>query len=226
MDERWAQYWVNRYRWALAGRGDIDEGDLLQAAMIGMWEAEKAYKPELGSFPTYSAFWIRREIRLALGMKNGEFPLSEVHLDEPLAADSEETRLDMLADDALPDIDERLLQEERRQTIRDAVDRLQNPQWRDCVKKLYFDGKTAKQVAEEMNYPTTRRVKTNWENARRWLRRDETLKALRSLRHNYHIRVGVARFNTTHTSAVEESVLRFEHERGRLKSFLRSKLPE
>lgn len=222
MDERWAQYWVNKYRWALEKRGDIDEDDLLQAAMIGIWEAEKTYKPELGKFSSYSAFWIRHEIRRALGVKHGKLPLPEVHLDEPLTADSEETRLDMLADDALPDIDERLLQEERRQAIRDAVDRLQNPQWRDVVKKLYFEAKPVKQVAEEMNFPTHERAYKAWENARRWLRRDKTLKALRSLTHDYHIKVGLSRFNSTHTSAVEESVLRFERERGRLKSFLRS----
>lgn len=225
MEERWAQYWVNRYRWALEMRADVDEDDLLQAAMIGMWEAQKTYKPELGKFSSYSAFWIRHEIRRALGMNKGKLPPIEIRLDEPVTAEAEETRLDMLADDTLPDIDERLLMDERRQAIRDAVDRLSNPQWRDVVKKLYFEAKPVKQVAEEMNFPTYERAYKTWENARRWLRRDKILKELRGVRHDYHIKVGLSRFNTTHTSAVEESVLRFEYDRGRLKGLLRSNTP-
>lgn len=96
MDERWAWYWVNKYRWALEARGDVDQDDLLQAARIGIWEAERTYKPEAGEWSTYSAFWIRREIRRALGVKSGKLPPPEIHLDEPLTEDAEETRLDMM----------------------------------------------------------------------------------------------------------------------------------
>ena len=88
------------------------------------------------------------------------------------------------------------------------------------MKKLYFEDKTARQVAAEMEFPTFERVYKTWQNARRRLLRDKILKRLRGLTHDYHIIVGASRFNITHTSAVEESVIRYEHEKAKLRSFL------
>lgn len=227
MDERWAWYWVNKYRWALDQRGDIDQDDLFQAAMIGGYEAEKSYKPEMGEMSTYSAYWIRHEIRRAIGIKNnGDLPPVEIRLDEPLTDDADETRLDMLADDSIPDTDSRLLLEERQRIVREAVERLQQQERRDVVKKLYFEDKPAKQVAAEMGYSDSSRVFKVWDNARRWLRRDKLLKELCGLRHDYHIHVGIQRFNTTQTSAVEAAVIRLEDEWNRIKGALKNELHE
>ena len=169
MDDRWAWFWVNKYRWALEARGDVDQDDLLQAARIGIWEAERTYKPDAGEWSTYSAFWIRREIRRALGVKSGHFPPPEIHLDEPLTEDAEETRLDMLADDSIPDIDTGILVDEYRQTVRDAVDRLEDQQ-REVIQKRYFQGKTVQEIANEAG-TTYRRIYGLWKNARMRLRR-------------------------------------------------------
>lgn len=226
MDERWAQYWVNKYRWALEMRGDVDEDDLMQAARIGMWEAEKTYRPELGEWSTYSAFWIRREIRLALGVKRGQLPPPEIHLDEPITWDAEETMLDMLADDTMPDIDSGVLMDDRAQIIREAVARLEDQQQREVVEKLYFEEKPGKQVAAEMNLPKCERVFKIWDNARRRLRRDKYLRELREVTMDYHIKVGPSRFNTTHTSAVEEAVMRYYRERGAIKRRLNNEFSD
>ena len=209
MEERWARYWVNKYRWALEMRGDVDEDDLMQAARIGMWEAEKTYKPDLGELSTYSAFWIRREMRRALGVKRGQLPPPEIHLDEPITWDAEETRLDMLADDTIPDIDCSILIDDQARIVREAVERLDDPQQREVIHKKFYEQKTENQIAEEMNIAQARRVYGIWENARRRLRRDKYLRELHSLSFHYHINVSVARFNRTHTSAVEEAVLRY-----------------
>ncbi len=226
MDERWAQYWVNKYRWALEMRGDVDEDDLMQAARIGMWEAEKTYKPDLGEWSTYSAFWIRHEIRRALGVKRGQLPPPEIHLDEPITWDAEETRLEMLADDTIPDIDSGVLMDDRAQIVREAVSRLEDQQQREVVEKLYFEDKPAKQVAAEMDLSKCERVYKIWDNARRRLRRDKYLRELRDVTMDYYIHVGPARFNNTHTSAVEEAVLRYYRERGAIKRRLNNEFSD
>lgn len=52
------------------------------------------------------------------------------------------------------------------------------------------------------------------------LRRDKLLRELREVRHVYHIHVGVDRFNSTHTSAVEEAVILYEQAKMKLKRAL------
>lgn len=128
-------------------------------------------------------------------------------LDEPLTEESDETRLDLLADETIPEADAGLLEEERKQTVRDAVDRL-NPDQREVVRLRYFSGKTIKEAAAEMDITPVRAV-TIWNNARQHLRRDRYLKALAEVnrRTPYLLGVGVTRFNSTFTSAVEELVL-------------------
>ena len=108
---------------------------------------------------------------------------------------------------ALSQIEAALLEEEKRQTVRDAVDRLQEDQ-REVVRLRYFSGMTYQQTADEMNI-TRDRVATIFQNARRNLRRDRYLKALAEVnrRTPYLLGVGVTRFNSTFTSAVEELVL-------------------
>ena len=214
MDERWAQYWVNKYRWALDQRGDIDQDDLMQAARMGAWRAEQTYKPEMGSWATYSAYWIRQEIRQALGMKNGRLPPAEIHLDEPLTDDTGDTRLDMLADDSIPDIDEALTAEDLRQGVHRAVERLGDGQ-REVVTRRFFRGQSAAQAAQEMQ-TTPARICKLWDNAKRRLRRDRLLKELAGVQARYYIHVGADQFNTTHTSAVEMAVLIMERERDKI----------
>lgn len=205
--EKWAQYWVNKFLWALDRRGDVDQDDLMQAARIGIWEAQKTYKPDLGAWSTYSAFWIRREIRRALGVKSGKLPPPEIHLDEPITWDAEETRLDMLADDSIPDMDS--VVDDQARVVREAVERLDDPQQREVIHKKFYERKTENQIAEEMNIEQARKVYGIWVNARRRLRRDKYLRELHSLSFHYHINVSVARFNTTRTSSVEEAVIRY-----------------
>jgi len=205
--EKWAQYWVNKFLWALDRRGDVDQDDLMQAARIGIWEAQKTYQPDLGTWAKYSSFWIRREIRRALGVKSGKLPPPEIHLDEPITWDAEETRLDMLADDSIPDMDS--VVDDQARVVREAVERLDDPQQREVIHKKFYERKTENQIAEEMNITQARKVYGIWVNARRRLRRDKYLRELHSLSFHYHINVSVARFNRTHTSAVEEAVIRY-----------------
>lgn len=205
--ERLASYWAGRYSWILERRNDLDREDLQQAAFLGILEARKAYKEERGGEVTLAGFYARKEIRALLGIRNGKLPPTLESLDEPLNDETDDTRLDLLADETLPEADAALLEEEKRQTVRDAVNRLQEDQ-KAVVSMHFFQGKTYQQTADEMNV-TRDRVTTIFQNARRNLRRDRYLKALAEVNRStpYLLGVGVTRFNSTFTSAVEELVL-------------------
>lgn len=205
--ERLANYWAGRYSWVLEKRNDIDREDLQQAAFLGILEAKKAYKEEKGGLTTLAGFYARNEIRALLGIKNGKLPPALESLDEPLNDETDDTRLDLIADESLPEADAALLEEERRQTVRDAVSKLAEEQ-RAVVSLRFFEGKTYPQTAAEMNITPTRAV-TIWAAARRTLCRNRYLKALAEVNRStpYLLGVGVTRFNSTFTSAVEELVM-------------------
>ena len=202
-----ANYWAGRYSWALERRNDLDREDLQQAAFVGILRAEKDFKEEKNGLVTLAGYYARNEIRELLGIRDGKIPPVLESLDEPLNDETEDTRLDLLADETIPEVDAGLLEEEKRQTVRDAVDRLQEDQ-REVVRLRYFAGMTYQQTADEMNI-TRDRVATIFQNARRNLRRDRYLKALAEVnrRTPFLLGVGVTRFNSTFTSAVEELVL-------------------
>ena len=202
-----ASYWAGRYSWVLEYRNDLDREDLQQAAFLGILEARKAYKEERGGEMTLAGFYARNEIRALIGIRSGQLPPAMESLDEPLNDETDDTRLDLLADESLPEIDAALLEEEKRQTVRDAVDRLK-PDQKAVVNMRFFQGKTYKEAAAEMGV-TPERAACLWDNARRNLSRDRYLKAVAEVnrRTPYLYGVGVKRFNSTLTSAVEEIVL-------------------
>ena len=204
---RLASYWAGRYMWAIEKRNDIDRDDLQQAAFLGILEARKAYKEERGGEVTLAGFYARKEIRALLGIRNGKLPPILESLDEPLNDETDDTRLDLLADETLPEADAALLEEEKRQTVRDAVDRLK-PDQKAVVTLRFFQGMTYKQAAAEMDV-TPERAASIWDNARLRLSRDRYLKAVAEVNRStpYLMGVGVTRFNSTFTSAVEELVL-------------------
>ena len=205
--EKLASYWAGRYSWILERRNDLDREDLQQAAFLGILEARKAYKEERGGEVTLAGFYARKEIRALLGIRNGKLPPILESLDEPLNDETDDTRLDLLADETLPEADAALLEEEKRQTVRDAVDRLK-PDQKAVVTLRFFQGMTYKQAAAEMDV-TPERAASIWDNARLRLSRDRYLKAVAEVNRStpYLMGVGVTRFNSTFTSAVEELVL-------------------
>ena len=202
-----ASYWAGRYSWILERRNDLDREDLQQAAFLGILKARKAYKEERGGEVTLAGFYARKEIRALLGIRNGKLPPAMESLDEPLNDETDDTRLDLLADETIPDADAALLEEEKRQTVRDAVERLK-PDQKAVVKLRFFQGMTYKQAAAEMDV-TPERAASIWDNARLHLSRDRYLKAVAEVNRStpYLLGVGVTRFNSTFTSAVEELVL-------------------
>ena len=201
-EARLAHYWACRYQWAARIRNDIDLEDLQQAAFLGIIQARKAYKDEKGGYVTLAGYYARNEIRDLLGIKNGKLPPLLESLDKPLNDETEDTMLDMLPDDTIPEADAGILEEEKRQTVRDAVNRLKEEQ-RAAIDCRFFKGLSYQQTAQEANIQPSR-LSSVLSSATRILRRDRRLQSLIDHSTRYNLHVGLTRFNTTMTSAVEE----------------------
>lgn len=217
MGNRWAQYWANRYSWATKNRSDIDNEDLLQAALMGEYLAKRNYTPDKGSFSTFSAFCIRNEIRDLIGIKNGTLPPVMTSLDRYIQGpdgQTETTLLDTLEDKTLPDKDETLFDEQRQKGIRDAVRRLPDRQ-RRVMEMFYLDGKGVKAIGETLGLTASQVVHIT-EQGRRAMRKDRLLRQLADIDAPYYAYIGVKHFQTTHTSAVEHAYFILERERAKL----------
>lgn len=188
----------------------IDLDDIKQAVRMGISRANKAYTAALGGWPTYSAYFIKNEL------KRLKYPsIAVASLDAPLSAEDDTTLHDIVPDESLPDADAALVADETRQAVRAAVDRLPDQQ-RDLVKKRFWDDMTAQAAAAEMGISTDRAYKL-FEHARRTLRRDRDLKRL--VDELAWLPCTLTRFKNTHTSAVEWAVMRLERERMKRNGF-------
>lgn len=208
--ERWARYWARRFAWALEGRPWLDMDDLSSAAMLGILAAQATYEPARGSWATYSAYFIRRELCALLGIRDGRIKPGTLSLDDPITtADGEDagTHLDQLPDDTLPDIDAGAVLDGLRGDVRTAVARLPDRQ-REIVERWQLDGETQERVAQRLGI-TAQRVQQLWRQARQTLARDPRLREYADIENRtpYYVKIGPATFASTHTSAVEHAVL-------------------
>ncbi len=205
---RWARYWAGKYRWALEGRGDVDYEDLVQAALLGILRAREDYRPEAGSWATYSARYIKGEIFRELGVRRGVMPPAALSLDAPASEDGDEPLLNSIADKSVAEPDAALLSDELSQTVRRAVARLENPRQRESVQRAELDGEALSEVAGELGV-SQERARQLVRAAHEKLRQDRRLQLLAEceLRTRYHAHMGVKAFLTTRTSVVEKAVL-------------------
>lgn len=216
---KWVQYWANRYRWAAEHRNDIDLEDLYQAAYVGAYIAKQKYTPDKGKFSTFSAFYIRNEIRSLLGIKNGKIPPFTISLDEPVnKEDGEETRLDLLEDETTPDKVESMYQIEKQKGVRAAIKRLPDQQ-RQAMTLFYLQGKGLQEISRAMGL-SVRRLVYVMERARLAMRKDRLLRELVEIEPPYYLHVGIKRFQSTGISAVEQAFFILEKERAKLERMI------
>lgn len=234
-DERWAAWWARRYSWALGRGGALDLGDLQQAASIGILIARKkwaeyqtasanqaaASDPDHAAadpdhapggapvaWATFSAYYIRNELRGLVGIRCGQLPPVVRSLDAPLAADDPDgpTVGDTLPDGS-PPIAAQIEDAETRRAIMAAVTRIADDDAREAITLLYLEGVPAAMAAQMMG--TTReqvhRLQARGLSA---LRRDGRLRAYRRLDAEtiWAPAWGVGRFQQTRKSGVEVAV--------------------
>ena len=224
-------------RYAAACQHDraVSVEDLEQAGFFGLVRASQTFDAEGGgSWPTWAARYIHREMLKALGYRwrpsTGDdadgyrYRPTRAHtgaysLDAPLADDPEGmTWADTLADDSLPDADEAVNLAALQRYVREAVERLQSHQQRVVMDLCGLQELPYEAAAAALGV-SVERVRQIRDAALKKLRNDATLQenAKADVRLDlctpYYARVTVTSFRSTHTSATEKAVLwRLDHE--------------
>lgn len=129
--------------------GAVDLDDLMQAAAIGAMQAEASYSPDKGTWPSWCAYYIRNEMRAAIGSRGRKKDpaVDALSLDKPMSEDGL-TLADMLQDDEqiiVEDAERRELQ----QTVREAVAGLRYDR-RRVVELLDIEGKSKVAAAKAL----------------------------------------------------------------------------
>ena len=224
-------------RYAAACQHDraVSVEDLEQAGFFGLVKASQTFDAEGGgSWPTWAARYIHREMLKALGYRwrpstvgdadGYRYRPTRAHtgaysLDAPLADDPEGmTWADTLADDSLPDADEGVNLAALQRYVREAVERLQSHQQRVVMDLCGLQELPYEAAAATLGV-SVERVRQIRGAALKKLRNDATLRenakadVFLDLCTPYYARVTVTSFRSTHTSATEKAVLwRLDHE--------------
>lgn len=137
------RYLAQRNRWITQADPSISLEDLTQTAFFGLVKAAETWDATKGrSFSNWAAWAITREYRRLIGWFIGETPPAHVYaqsLDIPAYEedDSGEIRLDLLEDDALPDVAEAVEAKEIAQAIDEALERLKVPGAQEVLRLKY-----------------------------------------------------------------------------------------
>lgn len=208
---------AGKYTKILSMTGAVDFEDLHQAGRIAVSNAQKTYNPEPGcSFMTYVYDRIRSAMRNTIGFNcKGILPrdiTDTFYIDAPLPGTEDYSLIETIPDNH-PTREEELAEEDRKSEIRDAVrgavDRLSSVRQREAITRVYFDGLNQVEAGGEMGI-TGSAVSALEKAALRKMRHDEKLQQFAMP----YFSVGLAKFNTTWTSAVEAVVLwREEHQK-------------
>lgn len=188
----------------------VDHEDLYQAGYLALVRAVETYDPERGAkFITHFTNHLKTAFTEAHNQRSKKQLLDPIHhadsLSRPLNDEGVEL-LDTIADPhGLQEVEERIWHEELSCAIKKAIEALPEAE-SDTIRRRYYHGQTMDQVAWETG-KTAYEVQKNERRGLAALRKPSAgLLAFIEERTPYYLHVGYSRFNTTHTSAVEELV--------------------
>ncbi len=195
---------------ASEGLGIVTVEDLRQCGYIALVDAVKSY-PAQGDvkFITVYTNHLRNAFRSAIGFQTNA-ALKAMSLDTPIGGE-DFTLGDTIQDptDDYQTVDERIHQEQLHKALEVALEVLPEVQC-DTLRHRYYRDHTLKETAEAMGVmqETARQRECK---AIRGIRKNpavmDSLKDFIETNTPYYLRVGVSRFQSTHSSAVEEIVL-------------------
>lgn len=213
LEELWMQ--VKRLAYCMARRytttAVVGLDDLLQCAYIGMHAAALAYREGEGSFSTVLHWYVAKECRDALGLRGRPRIEAAASLDAPLGDDADgDTRLDLLADESLPDVTADTELEDLKADVHDAVDALPDD-LRETICMRYFDGLPLEKIGKRMGL-SPMQVRTREGRALQRLRHNRVLMVHykppeREFRLVSGYASGLAAFRNTGASCVEAEAL-------------------
>lgn len=209
--QRFACMIALRYLPMAKGNGGVSADDLCQCAALGVLEAIRGYRAEKGAFLTWCAFFIRRQCLSALGLTGR--PRMEHYattsLDAPLSPEEDSlTLLDCLPDAAaaasFDAVEERCFGETLHRDITEALDRLAGQEGY-IIRRHDLEGAGMPAIGAELGWEVPR-VQQRRKTGMAHLRKDRVLRQL--YQPNYWRHKGVAAFNTTFSSVVEDEAIR------------------
>lgn len=179
--------------------------DLTQAGSIGVLDAAKTYDAGRGSWASWAAFYIRNEIRAAVGIKGGNLThINSTSLDKPL----DESDPDTTISDTIPNTDktpeERAIIEAERGIINAALDAL--PEQERQLAQYMRQGLSWKEAAHRMGY-SPQRISQLRKSMRKHLAQMPSVCELLTIEANtrYYRHKGVTAFHSSGTSIVEDA---------------------
>ena len=137
---------ANKWRHRIAPEiADLD--DLYATACLGLVKASRGFDPSKGRWSTYAGRCMDNEVLMAYRRSKRHVGL--LRLDDPLAADGEETHADMLADPLAVVSSERVEREDDRALVRCALAGIA-PRQRDAVVMVLGEGATLSDAGRRM----------------------------------------------------------------------------
>ncbi len=215
---------ARKYRAACERDRAVDEEDLMQVGFFALASAAQTFDPEAGGWGHWAGYYLHKEMNEALGLRNGRIlrpDMGALSLDEPVSAEEADgaTRIDLLADESLPESDEALLADEITQEVRAAIGRIPNERQQRVIAGCELDGLTYGDLAEEFGI-SIETVRCDRRKAFKVLQRDEDLIRLKRAwalgwEPTYYSYKGAGSFRADWTSAVEAAVMRLDERRRR-----------
>lgn len=155
------EYIINKYKGQVKAKTKsyfligADRDDIYQEGMIGLYKAIRDFKSDkLASFRAFAELCITRQIITAIktATRQKHIPLnSYVSLNKPIYdEESDRTLMDVLSTMHISDPEELIISKEEKQKIEDKMQEVLSP-LEIRVIKLYLDGKSYQEIAEELN---------------------------------------------------------------------------
>jgi RNA polymerase sigma factor (sigma-70 family) len=230
LPELWEQ--VNRFVSMTAGkcirslgdRASVTVDDLINSGYIAMVAAAETYNPEQGmKFIGWLAFHLKSAFAEAGAYRSKRQRLDPIHsatsLDLPIGENEDGGTLsDLVADpcDPYEEAERRVFLEQLHGEMVTALDALPELE-RGVIERRYYGGDTLTALGDEMgvSFQRVRQLETSGLRKLRHPRITRRLSPFIESRTNYFFHVGVDRFNTTGTSAVEEIAMQRERMRAK-----------
>lgn len=198
-----------------AGACGVELCDLEQVGFLAMIEAAATYDADCGaSFVTWLGYHLKKYFALATGVRSGQRDAlnGAASLDEELFDDNEtitrgDTVSDPQAEIRFREAEERVWIEQLHNALEKALGALPERD-RAVILDRYYNGLTLAEVGAKRDV-TANAIRQTERQALTKMRRSRAGKELEKFvdsRTRFDYRVGVDRFNRTHTSGVEEVV--------------------
>lgn len=231
MSELWAQ--VERFVSQQAGKraralhGAVSDEDLYQSGYLALVAAVDGYDADAGmAFIGWLALHLKTTFAEAAGYRSERQRRDPLHkaasLSDPLGEDAAGTLADIVEDpdSTVPfeEVENRMWAGELRAALDTALSTL-TPEQADTMRRRYFQGQTLETIAtaEGVSKETVRQREAKSLRILRHPRQSAALRGFLESYTNYFLAVGASRFQTTHTSAVEEiAMMRERMEKGYL----------